>query len=75
MPVTEKRKVMEVGTSIGMTLPRGWLDFFKVRPGDEVQLVIDTPVVVFPRGLTKEQKMDALEKIRKMIDLLPEQEK
>jgi antitoxin component of MazEF toxin-antitoxin module len=73
MPVTDRRKVVEVGGSLAVTLPKGWVDFFRLRPGEELGLVVDTPVVVFPRGLTREQKVEALEKIKKLIELLPEE--
>ncbi|TDA32076.1 MAG: hypothetical protein DSO04_02910 [Hadesarchaea archaeon] len=73
MPLIEKRKLGIGGpNSYQVTVPKGWVKFFKLKPGEEVELVVDTPVVVFPPNLGRKEKIEALQKICKLIELLPE---
>jgi bifunctional DNA-binding transcriptional regulator/antitoxin component of YhaV-PrlF toxin-antitoxin module len=73
MPVIERRKLGIGGPkSFQVTVPKSWVEFFRLKPGQEVELVVDTPVVVFPPNLGKREKIDALQKICKLIELLPE---
>jgi hypothetical protein len=39
MAQKETRTIMDLGGSLGITLPFGWLDFYKVKPGDKVEIV------------------------------------
>jgi hypothetical protein len=74
MPVVEKRKPFKIGeVSTAVILPKQWTDFFKIDPdkSDELELIVDTPVVIFPPKLNKKQKVEALEKIAKMVELTP----
>ena len=40
------RKVVRVGTSIAVTLPKTWADAMDVRLGDEVELVWNGEILV-----------------------------
>ncbi|MBA7593086.1 hypothetical protein ES703_00002 [subsurface metagenome] len=71
MPVTERRKVTHTPTGEILHLPKGWTDMFGTP--DEVDLVIDTPVVVFaPPVKSNKQRIDALKKIIQILEAVPE---
>ena len=42
----QTRKVVQIGTSIGITLPKTWADAMDIRLGDEVDLVWNGEVLV-----------------------------
>ena len=59
MPSREKRKVIKVGTSRAVCLPKPFLDYHKVGEGDEVTLIYDGGVLmVLPRGIEPEALRD-----------------
>lgn len=71
MPVTERRKVTHTVTGELLRLPKGWTEMFG-NP-DEVELVIDTPVVIFaPPVKSNKQRVDALKKIINILESVPE---
>lgn len=72
MPVTERRRVSrtKTGDSI-LRLPKGWTRMFG-NP-EEVELIIDTPVVAFPPVVkSNADRVDALKKIIRIIEASPE---
>ncbi len=49
MPTKDKRKIVRLGkTSLGVILPKGWLRYFDLKAGDEVEVITDGNVVVQP---------------------------
>lgn len=40
MPWLERRRVYKAGSSVAITLPRGWLHYFGIKPRDELELEI-----------------------------------
>lgn len=48
MPSIHRRKLLPVGNSIAVVLPPSWLKYYKLKPGDEVVLVVDNEVTVAP---------------------------
>jgi hypothetical protein len=71
MPVTERRRVTHSATGDLVRLPKGWSRMF--GEPDEVELVIDTPVVIFaPTVKSNKQRIDALEKIIQIPKAVPE---
>jgi hypothetical protein len=71
MPVTERRKVTHTVTGEIIRLPKGWTEMFGTP--DEVELVIDTPVIVFaPTVKSNKQRIDALKKIIQILEAVPE---
>ena len=65
MPSKEKRKVLSVGDSIAVTLPKPFADYHSLKSGDSVQVIYDGLYLVFPPG--SENK---LKERRKLIDEL-----
>jgi antitoxin component of MazEF toxin-antitoxin module len=51
MPSLENRKIYAAGRSLAITLPKGWLSYFGLKAGDEVQIVANGELVIrpFPR--------------------------
>ena len=35
----ERRKLITIGDSLGVTLPKAWLDFNNVKLGDDIEIV------------------------------------
>lgn len=65
MPII--RKVMQVGTSKAITLPKGWLDYFEKETGfkiSEVAIDIDRVLRVSPVFEKKTVKNDSNSKTR-----------
>ena len=51
MPSMEYRKVYRLGSSLVVTLPRGWLAFFEIKAGDQVKIVANQDLVISsPQG-------------------------
>ena len=48
MPIIEKRKVYKVGSSMAITLPRGWLAYFEIECGDKVEVVANGELTIRP---------------------------
>ena len=74
MPVTERRRITKTkqGT-FRMQLPKDWADFFEIEEKADVDIIADTPVVVFPpQGVSKKDRIDALEKIITLLGATPE---
>ncbi len=48
MSSLEYRKVYKLGSSLVLTLPRGWLAFFDIKAGDQVKIVANQDLVISP---------------------------
>lgn len=48
MPQLERRRVYAAGRSFAITLPQGWLRYFGIKPGDEVEVVSNGNLVIRP---------------------------
>jgi len=51
MPSEETRKILRLGSrykSSAVTLPKGWIEYGKMEPGEEVRLLYDGILVVIP---------------------------
>ena len=63
MPLLEKRKIYAAGSSLAVTLPKGWLNYFGIKAGDEVEIVANGNLVIRPIRLPEaegtEQVRDA----------------
>jgi antitoxin component of MazEF toxin-antitoxin module len=56
MPHEETRKIIKVGNSYAVTLPRAWLRYFKLSDKDEVTIISDGSVEIRPSSPKKEEK-------------------
>jgi len=48
MPNIYQRKLLEVGHSVAVTIPKPWLNYYGLKIGDEVELITDDVIVVRP---------------------------
>lgn len=48
MPHEETRKIIKVGNSYAVTMPRAWLRYFKLTDKDEVRVTSNNTVVIEP---------------------------
>jgi antitoxin component of MazEF toxin-antitoxin module len=48
MPHEETRKIIRVGNSYAVTMPRSWLRYFKLTDKDEVKVISNSTVVIEP---------------------------
>ncbi len=61
MPLLEKRKIHASGGSLAVTLPRGWLNYFGIKAGDEVEIVANGYLVIRPIRLPEvDEKAEVL---------------
>jgi len=57
MPHEEVRKIIRVGNSYAVTMPRAWLRYFKLSDKDEVTVISDGLVQIKP-PMKKEEAAD-----------------
>ena len=54
MPIIEHRRIYAAGHSLAITLPKGWLAYFKIKAGDKVQVVANGDLTISPEPLTED---------------------
>jgi bifunctional DNA-binding transcriptional regulator/antitoxin component of YhaV-PrlF toxin-antitoxin module len=64
MPLLFKRKAIRFGNGgIAITLPAGWVRFTGIKPRDELDVIVDGAIVIFPRFIGDDKLIEALEEI------------
>ena len=53
MPHEETRKIIKVGNSFAVTLPRGWLRYFKLTDKDNVTIISNGTIIIEPPHIVK----------------------
>jgi antitoxin component of MazEF toxin-antitoxin module len=48
MPHEETRKIIRVGNSLAVTMPKDWVQYFQLNQGDEVKVVSNGSIVIMP---------------------------
>jgi len=48
MPHKEQRKIIRVGNSLAVTIPKAWLRYFNLTDKDEVTVISDGKVIIEP---------------------------
>lgn len=46
MPIVVRRSLFKTGDSLAVTLPKAWIRFFKLRPGDHVLIVANEHIII-----------------------------
>jgi len=59
MPQLTERSVVKFGTSVGVTLPRGWVRYHKLEPGDKLLMVTNGEITI---KLLKKKQNDGVER-------------
>lgn len=74
MPVIERRRLTKTKTgSHQVVVPKGWTEWFGIDGSVDVDMIADTPVVVFPPSVTnRAERIDALKKIIGHLESVPE---
>ena len=49
MPILEVRRIYKAGGSLALTLPKGWLAYFNIKCGDEVEVEGNGQLTIRPR--------------------------
>ena len=64
MPAKERRKIISLGRSVVVTIPKPYRDFFELEPGDEVEVLYDSLLLLIPHKYKVDKaKMRQIEKI------------
>ena len=51
MPSLTTRKIIKFGKStLAMTLPKAWVNYFKLKAGDRVEVIANKKLIVRPDG-------------------------
>ena len=61
----EKRKLVRIGNSLGITIPKAFIDYHALKIGDNVKLLYRDVVIIIPDRV----KIDEL-KIKKALEVL-----
>ena len=70
MPAKIQRKVLQSGDSKVAALPPDWLRMFRIKLGDNVDLIYNSIVIIKPRGFQLDPDF-----LKKEFDLILELEK
>jgi len=47
MPVSYERKLFKVGEGgIAVTLPKAWINYFRLKPGDTVEIIAEVDITI-----------------------------
>ncbi len=57
MPHRETRKILKAGQrSFAVTLPISWVKFFKLKAGDDVEVISNGRIIITPKKSKVEKK-------------------
>jgi bifunctional DNA-binding transcriptional regulator/antitoxin component of YhaV-PrlF toxin-antitoxin module len=64
MPLLFKRKAIGIGNGgIAITLPAGWVRFAGIKPRDELDIMVDGAIIIFPPFIGDDKRIEILEEI------------
>jgi bifunctional DNA-binding transcriptional regulator/antitoxin component of YhaV-PrlF toxin-antitoxin module len=47
MPLLVERKLFKIGEGgFAITLPKGWINYHRLKPGDRVEVVVDGDLII-----------------------------
>ena len=46
MPSVTQRKLIKFGRGIAITLPKGWTDYYGLKPGDKVNVKVNSRLII-----------------------------
>lgn len=56
MPTITERSLINMSGSLVMTIPKGWVRFYRLKAGDKVMVVADEELLVKPKARRKRNK-------------------
>ena len=55
MPIMVERKLFPIGEGgFAVTLPKAWINYHRLKPGDKVEIVADVELVIRVKAKTEE---------------------
>jgi antitoxin component of MazEF toxin-antitoxin module len=54
LPHKDSRKIIKLGNSYAVTLPKKWAEYFGVREKDNVQVISNGVVIIKPQKINRE---------------------
>ena len=56
MPVIFERKLFKIGEGgIAVTLPKAWINYYGLKPGDKVDVIINNEIVIRMKKLNADE--------------------
>ena len=56
MPIKVERTLFKIGEGgVAVTLPKGWINYYNLRPGDKVEIIADAELTIRVKA-TEERK-------------------
>jgi antitoxin component of MazEF toxin-antitoxin module len=46
MPIVVERSLFKIGESLAVTLPKAWVRYYRLRPGDLVEITANDEIVI-----------------------------
>ena len=70
MPSRENRKIINLGkSSKGISLPKPFLDYHSIGKGDNVTLLYNGIILVFPKGTSSKILEDKADLVKKLLEI------
>jgi len=59
MPVIFERKLFKIGEGgIAVTLPKSWINYYGLKPGDRIEVVIDVDLTIRVKVSPEEKPLE-----------------
>ena len=56
MPILVERKLFPIGEGgFAVTLPKAWINYHRLKPGDKVEIVADVELIIRVKAKTEEK--------------------
>ena len=56
MPILVERKLFPIGEGgFAVTLPKAWINYHRLKPGDKVEIVADVELIIRVKSKTEEK--------------------
>ena len=56
MPIMVERKLFPIGEGgFAVTLPKAWINYHRLKPGDKVEIVADVELIIRVKAKTEEK--------------------
>ena len=57
MPILVERRLLRIGNGgFAVTLPKAWIRYYKLNPGDQVEIIADVDLIIRVKTEPKDEK-------------------
>jgi antitoxin component of MazEF toxin-antitoxin module len=56
MPHKQTRKIIKIGNSLGVTIPKPWLNYFELSEKDKVTILSNGAIIIKPRKIQEKDR-------------------